>query len=87
MGKSKGIALSLISALALTACAQQASEADVERALATVNALDENNLSSIMLQSADPQEAVNYFKRSLAQEPDRFELTLFPLRPEQIAEG
>jgi len=71
MRKSKVTALCLVSALALSACAQQSTEADVERALATVNALDENNLSSIMLQSADPQEAVEYFKRSLAQEPDR----------------
>ncbi|MDU8942958.1 tetratricopeptide repeat protein [Ovoidimarina sediminis] len=64
-------AFCVASAFALTACAPPNPQADVERALATVNALDENNMSDLMLNSADPKEAVRYFRRSLAQDPDR----------------
>lgn len=44
------------------------------RALKTVNAIDETNLSDIMLTVADPQEAVNYFTRTSQQNPDRIDL-------------
>ena len=63
--------LCIAGAIALSACAPQDPQAEVERALATVNALDENNLSDLMLSSADPDEAVRYFRRSLSQDPDR----------------
>ncbi|MEM0948624.1 MAG: tetratricopeptide repeat protein [Pseudomonadota bacterium] len=63
--------LCLGTAFLLSACGDRADEAEVERALQSVNALDDNNLSDLMLNSADPNEAVNYFRRSLLQQPDR----------------
>lgn len=50
------------------------SNADVSRALKSVNAIDETNLSDIMLTVADPQEAVNYFSRSTTENPERIDL-------------
>lgn len=58
----------------LTACNQGTSDADVERALKDVNVIDESNLNDIMLTVADPEEAVAYFQRTLAQNPDRIDL-------------
>lgn len=71
MRTSRMMALCLASAVALSACAEKQQEADVERALATINALDESNLSDLMMSSADPREAVAYFRRSLAENPER----------------
>jgi Flp pilus assembly protein TadD len=39
-----------------------------------VNAIDESNLSDLMLTAASPEEAVDYFKRTLADNPDRIDL-------------
>ena len=64
-------AMCLGTVVLVAACAPKAPETEVERALASVNALDENNLSDVMLTSADPEEAVRYFRRSLAESPDR----------------
>ena len=43
--------------VSLSAC-QKDSESDVNRAIQEVNAIDESNMSDIMLTVADPQEAV-----------------------------
>jgi Flp pilus assembly protein TadD len=51
-----------------------AGESDVDRALQTVNAIDENNLSELMTTAADPEEAVSYFRRATAEKPDRIDL-------------
>jgi Flp pilus assembly protein TadD len=59
--------------VALAGC-QKSSDAEVERALKTVNALDESNLSDLMLTAADPNEAVTYFRRTLMDHPDRIDL-------------
>ncbi len=61
------------SAVALTACDKSA-DAEVERALKDVNVIDESNLNDLMLTSADPNEAVDYFKRTLSQNPERIDL-------------
>jgi Flp pilus assembly protein TadD len=45
----------------------------VDRAFQGVNAVDGTGLNDVMLQSADPDEAVRYFQRSAGQEPDRIE--------------
>ena len=47
--------------------------ADVDRALKGVNVIDETNLNDVMLTVADPNEAVDYFKRASRQEPKRIE--------------
>lgn len=67
------ISLCLAGALILSAC-DPSPEEEVERALAEVNAIDDTNLSHLMLNAADPEEAVSYFSRTLAQNPDRIDL-------------
>jgi Flp pilus assembly protein TadD len=62
------------SALVLTACNQGIDQEEIERSLADVNVIDETNLNDVMLASADPNEAVVYFQRTSAANPDRIEL-------------
>ena len=68
--------LCLISIIALSACGgqRQFSDADVEQAIADVNVIDESNLNEVMLTVADPNEAVSYFQRASAANPDRIDL-------------
>ncbi len=66
-------ALCLTGTVALAACQKQ-SDAEVARAIASVNVIDESNLSDIMLTVGDPNEAVAYFKRSSDEKPDRIDL-------------
>lgn len=57
---------------ALSAC-QKSGGADVARSMDGVNVIDESNLNDIMLTVADPEEAVAYFQRASAQDPDRID--------------
>ena len=68
------IALCLSGAVGLTACQKPQSDAEVQRALKSVNVIDESNLSDIMLTVGDPNEAVAYFKKSSDENPDRIDL-------------
>ncbi len=68
------VMLCLGGVLALSACEQTAKQADVDRTLAAVNVIDESNLNDIMLSAGDPNEAVAYFQRALAENPDRVDL-------------
>ena len=68
------LALCLSGTVALAACQQRQSEADVQRAIADVNVIDESNLSDIMLTVGDPNEAVTYFKGASDQQPARIDL-------------
>ena len=63
-----------ISTVGLSACEPGLSDAEVERALKDVNVIDETNLNDVMLTVADPNEAVTYFQRTLAQNPNRIDL-------------
>lgn len=65
--------LSLCFAVAVSAC-QKTSETNVDEALKDLNVIDESNLSDIMLTVADPDEAVNFFRRSANDNPDRIDL-------------
>lgn len=67
------ISLCLMGTLSISACQKPFGE-DVERANASVNVIDESNLNDVMLSAADPGEAVNYFARASAQNPDRIDL-------------
>ncbi|MGL5009591.1 MAG: tetratricopeptide repeat protein [Paracoccaceae bacterium] len=58
----------------LSACGNGASDAEVQRAMADVNVIDESNLSDIMLTVGDPEEAVAYFTRAVGDNPDRIDL-------------
>ncbi len=65
-------ALLVGSVAALAGC--QGRDADAAAAMKSVNAIDETNLSDIMLTVGDPNEAVAYFKRSSDENPDRIDL-------------
>ncbi|MCR9145569.1 MAG: tetratricopeptide repeat protein [Rhodobacteraceae bacterium] len=60
-------------AFALSGCDQQGSE-DVDRALSDINVVDESNLNDVMLNVADPNEAVAYFQRTLGENPGRIDV-------------
>lgn len=57
----------------VAACEPQNSGEQVERALNDLNVVDESNLNGVMLSAADPNEAVSYFRRSAASNPDRID--------------
>ncbi|MEE2943700.1 MAG: tetratricopeptide repeat protein [Pseudomonadota bacterium] len=65
--------MGLAAAVALAGC-QKAGEAEVDRALEAVNAIDGADLSDVMLTAADPNEAVAYFSRTLSENPDRIDI-------------
>ena len=60
--------------LVLTACAKETEEEKVERTFQEVNVIDETNLNDVMLNAADPNEAVTYFQGAAAKNPDRIDL-------------
>jgi Flp pilus assembly protein TadD len=63
----------VLALVALSAC-QNTGDAAAKRALNSVNVVDETNLNDVMLTVADPQEAVNYFAKASAEQPDRVDL-------------
>ena len=67
------VVLCLGGAVLLSAC-QPSSDEQVERALKDVNVIDESNLNEVMLTAADPNEAVAYYTRTIADNPDRVDL-------------
>ena len=67
------LALCLAGAVGLMGC-QKASDAEVNRALKSVNVIDESNLNDIMLTVGDPNESVAYFRKTAAENPDRTDL-------------
>lgn len=61
------------SALLISACSD--TENEVDRAfLKDLNVVDDNNLNDVMLNVADPDEAVSYFQRTLRDNPDRVDV-------------
>lgn len=68
------LAATLLGALALTACNQPQNSAEVQRAIKSVNVIDESNLSDIMLTVGDPNEAVAYFQKTANDNPDRIDI-------------
>ncbi len=65
--------ISLVGLLILAACADKGDES-VERAIQDVNALDDTDLSDVMLTVADPNEGISYFQRTLNANPDRIDI-------------
>lgn len=65
--------LCLAGALVLSACAKNG-DAEVQRAMQDLNAVDQTNLNDVMLTVGDPEEAVKYFTGAVANEPDRVDL-------------
>lgn len=68
------IILCATGALGVAGCNKGASDADVKRALKSVNVIDESNLNDVMLTAGDPNEAVTYFSKASAENPDRIDL-------------
>ena len=68
------VTLCLLGTVALTACQQGVSRTQAARAVAEAEAVDQTNLSDIMLTVADPTEAVTYFKNAVTVSPDRADL-------------
>lgn len=67
------VSLCLGGVVALSAC-EKNTDADVERAIKGVNVIDDSNLNDVMLAAADPNEAVAYFRRTAADNPDRIDV-------------
>jgi Flp pilus assembly protein TadD len=65
--------LALAAMAGLSACGDKG-EAEVDRALEELNVIDASGLNDVMIQAADPAEAVAYFQRTLASQPDRIDL-------------
>ncbi|KUF11296.1 tetratricopeptide repeat protein [Pseudoponticoccus marisrubri] len=59
---------------ALSACEKGIDKAEVDRKFQGVNVVDETNLNEVMLTVGDPNEAVTYFQRAHADNPDRIDL-------------
>jgi Flp pilus assembly protein TadD len=74
MRQTKLLGLCLMGTALLSACANPNSDAQVERAVESVNVIDETNLNDVMLTVGDPDEAVSYFQNALTQKPDRIDL-------------
>ena len=67
------LALCLTGTVVLAGC-QKSSDAEVDRALQSVNVIDETNLNDIMLTVGDPNEAVAYFTKASSENPTRVDL-------------
>jgi len=74
MRQPRVLVLGLAGVLALSACGDKSGGADVDRRLQNLNVIDESNLNDVMLAAADPNEAVSYFQRAAADQPDRIDL-------------
>ncbi len=66
--------LCLTGAVAVAGCETGSTDAEVERAIKGLNVIDESNLNDIMLAAADPNQAVAYFRRTVADNPDRIDV-------------
>jgi Tfp pilus assembly protein PilF len=67
-------ALFMGSAFTLSACGNGNSDAEVQRAVQSLNVVDESNLNDLYLTAGDPNEAVSYFQRASGENPDRIDL-------------
>lgn len=67
------ISLCIAGVSALAAC-EKKSDTEVQRALKSVNVIDETNLNDLMLTVADPNEAVAYFRKTAEQNPERVDV-------------
>lgn len=67
------VSLCLAGAAAVSGC-QRSADAQVDRAIESVNVIDATNLNDIMLTVGDPNEAVSYFQRAVREKPGRADL-------------
>jgi Tfp pilus assembly protein PilF len=69
-----GLVLLCLSGTVLLSACQPSTDEQVERALKDVNVIDESNLNELMLTVGDPDEAVAYFARTVAENPERVDV-------------
>jgi Tfp pilus assembly protein PilF len=69
-----GLVLLCLGGTVFLAACQPSTDEQVERALKDVNVIDESNLNDVMLTVGDPNEAVAYFTRTVAENPDRVDV-------------
>ena len=67
------LALCIAGVTAVAGCGEKNANDTVERAFEDVDALDGNDISDVMLTVADPSEAVSYFQRASAADPERID--------------
>lgn len=72
MRRTKILTACLAGAVFVAGC--EKNDDTVERAFQDVNVIDESDLSDVMLTAANPNEAVAYFSRTLASDPDRIDI-------------
>ncbi|MGP6086416.1 tetratricopeptide repeat protein [Antarctobacter jejuensis] len=60
-------------AVVLSGCDKGIDKAEMDRKFQGVNVVDETGLNEVMLTVGDPNEAVNYFQRTSAENPDRID--------------
>jgi Flp pilus assembly protein TadD len=64
------VGLGLVGAMLLSACQNAGSPAQVQRALQSVNSVDDSNIADVMLTVGKPEEAVSYFQAQVAANPN-----------------
>jgi len=89
--RTLSVALAVAATLFLVSGCDRPRGNEASRALQSVNVVDETNLNDVMLTVADPAEAVSYFQRATAQQPERIDLqrglALSLIRSRRPAEG
>jgi len=65
--------VAVLATLVVAGCGVSEEELEAVQSLDSLNVIDEHNLNALMLNFADPNQAVAYFQRSLSEEPDRAE--------------
>jgi Flp pilus assembly protein TadD len=68
------VTLCVTGAIALSGCEKGIDTDAVDREFQDVNVIDGTNLNEVMLSVSDPNEAVAYFQRTSASEPERVDL-------------
>lgn len=68
------LCLAVVATTVLTGCNSLNSPKGAQRAIASVDAVDQTNIAEVMLAVGDPAEAVAYFQRASAEKPDRLDL-------------
>lgn len=63
------VGLGMIGAMLLSACNTANNPAQVQRALQSVNMVDDSNIADVMLTVGKPDEAVAYFQQAVAANP------------------
>ncbi len=71
--RHRAIGAALGAAVLLSGCDTLRGDDAVDRSIQGVNVVDETNLNDVMLTVADPDEAVSYFQRTLADDPERID--------------